>query len=187
MSRKSISVFQEWVSDLTLMQQTVLIAAVRGPDGLHKDHVAKLLLRWCRRCFLRSAFDGSTFRDPWADGGGSFMGPSVTQPVAALLKSNTQFSGDNQDSTTVIVTNYLKATDELPHHFQLHLMHAAEILGYKHPVACVRKWWHTVYLRMVNDMHLNPETEAQMDARLGDCESQWRDAEAGVTAQGPVS
>jgi len=28
---------------------------------------------------------------------------------------------------------YLYSVDEVPHHFHLHLMHAAEILGYKHP------------------------------------------------------
>ena len=50
-------VLQDWVLELTMMQQSVLIAAVRGPDGIAKNHVAKLLLRWYRRCILKSAFD----------------------------------------------------------------------------------------------------------------------------------
>ena len=44
-------VLQPWVLNLTYMQQSVLITSVRGPDGIRKDHVAKLLLRWLRRCF----------------------------------------------------------------------------------------------------------------------------------------
>jgi len=35
---KGRSVLQDWVHELTFMQQSVLIAAVRGPDGIRKDH-----------------------------------------------------------------------------------------------------------------------------------------------------
>ncbi|MGH6753369.1 MAG: hypothetical protein ACREDP_14485, partial [Bradyrhizobium sp.] len=57
--------------------------------------------------------------------------------------------------------------------FQLHFLHAAEIVGYKHPDLQIRGWWHNTYLRLVHDMHLWPETEAQMDSRLGDDRSGW--------------
>jgi len=40
------------------MQQSVLLTAVRGPDGLPKYHSSKYLLRWYRRCILLSAMDG---------------------------------------------------------------------------------------------------------------------------------
>jgi len=33
-------------------------------------------------------------------------------------------------------------------------MHAAEILGYKHPNEPIRSWWHRTYLRLVHDLHL---------------------------------
>lgn len=82
----------------------------------------------------------------------------------------------------VQITDYLRHVDELPHHFQLHFMHAAEILGYKHPDSRIRKWWNTTYLRLVNDMHLQPESEERMDKRLGDFEEHWRAAEE-VTAK----
>jgi hypothetical protein len=68
----------------------------------------------------------------------------------------------------------LQRVDELPHHFQLHFMHAAEILGYKHPDVNIRLWWKEVYLRLVNDMHLFPEREHEMDERLGDTYDGWR-------------
>jgi hypothetical protein len=61
-------------------------------------------------------------------------------------------------------------------------MHAAEILGYKHPEPTIAAWWYMAYNRIVRDAHLNPETQAQMDKRLGDSETDWRDAEE-VTAK----
>ena len=154
------SVLQEWVHDLSFMQQSVLIAAVRGPDGIRKDHVVKVLLRWFRRCFLISAFDKKAILDPYAKGGGSFTGP------LSLDK-------DIRDYIDI----YLRHIDELPHHFQLHFMHAAEILGYKHPHDDIRRFWNDFYLAIVKDAHLYPESEEQMDYRLGDVESQWKDGE----------
>mgnify|MGYP004211630203 FL=1 len=53
-------------------------------------------------------------------------------------------------------------------------MHAAEIIGYKHPDPLIRDWWNYVYRELANDMHLNVETEEELDFRLGDSEAQWR-------------
>lgn len=160
------SVLQDWVQTLTLMQQAVLLTAIRGPDGIQKDHVAKVILRWYRRCVLVLAFDGSSLGESLDDatrpGGGSFTGP-LTPAIHGTLDE--------------VVDRYLRSVDELPHHFQLHLMHAAEILGYKFPHEPVRTWWNIFYLRLVRDAHLNPETVAQMDKRLGDNEKNWRAAE----------
>lgn len=161
------SVLQDWVHELTFMQQSVLISSVRGPDGIKKDHPVKVLCRWLRRCFLLSAFDGRALTDPYEPGGGSFTGPCRTEEVKNLDHA---------------VELYLRSIDELPHHFQLHLMHSAEILGYKHPDLLIKNWWNAFYLKIVNDAHLRPETEAQMDYRLGDKEEQWRKAEI-VTAK----
>lgn len=158
-SDRSVCVLQSWVCELTMMQQSVLITACRGPDGLHKNHIAKKLLRWLRRSFMWSALDRKVFDNPYSEGGGSFTGP---------LK----------DMTTDEALNiYLKCVDEIPHHFHLHFMHAAEILGYKHPVTLVRQWWNHCYRRIVNDAHLNIETEEVMDKRLGDNRDDWLAAE----------
>jgi hypothetical protein len=161
------SVLQDWVIALTCMQQSVLITAVRGPDGIKKDHPVKVLLRWFRRCVLLSAFTRSVIDDPYAPGGGSFTGP-VDNGICTNLDDAFEL--------------YLKSVDELPHHFQLHFMHAAEIIGYKHPNIEIRKWWAGVYYSIVNDAHLYPESMEQMDERLGDNEAAWRAREE-VTAQ----
>lgn len=176
------SVFQPWVQSLTLMMQTVLIAAVRGPDGLRKNHPAKVLLRWYRRCFLRSAFDGSTIPNPWERTGGSFMGPSIGAPVfhwngGTEMIPVAEFGMFARAALDGCLQEYLSRVDEMPHHFQLHLMHAAEILGYKHPDPWIRGWWADTYVTLVRDLHLNPETEDQMNHRLGDCFDSWRDNE----------
>lgn len=174
-----ISVLQDWVQRLSFMQQSVIIASIRGPDGIEKNHVSKLLIRWLRRCTLYSAFESkmngkpTSIDDPVKVGGGSFTGPSTADENWHRGMAN-------------IVAAYLSTIDGVPHHFQLHFMHAAEIIGYKHPDAQIRQWWRVMYCRLANDMHLNPETEEQMDRRLGDFEANWRAAEE-VVAEGPTS
>lgn len=146
------------------MQQSVLIAACRGPDGIRKDHVSKLLNRWLRRCFMISSFVKVAIENPYDPGGGSFTGPSL----------GVQLTPDTwHEAMDTIVARYIKTLDELPHHFQLHFMHAAQILGYKHPNAYTRIWWIHTYHRIVHDMHLWPESEEGMDKRLGDKYDDW--------------
>lgn len=166
------SVLQDWTSNITFMMQSVLITACRGPDGIRKDHPVKVLIRYMRRSFLICAFDGKVRWSPYEAGGGSFTGPLKLDGL-----------GPNEGHIDKYIEIYLRHVDELPHHFQLHLMHAAEILGYKHPDDDVRAFWRTFYGAVVNDAHLHLETEEQMDHRLGDTEAAWRAAEAGVTAQ----
>jgi hypothetical protein len=156
------SVVQQWVTDLpSFMLQSVLLCAIRGPDTLPKEHVAKALCRWLRRCVLISAFDGVAVTHPGAPGGGSFTGPSIGPlPLHSTLDD--------------VLDAYLSDIDAVPLHFHLHLMHATEILGYKHPHNRTRGWWHRCYCRIVADMHLYPEPESALDLRLSDNEADWR-------------
>lgn len=148
--------FQPWVESLTLMQQSVLITAVRGPDTLPKYHVSKYLLRWYRRCLLLSAFDRCALTDPYDPRGGTFLGPV------------------EGTSLEEVASRYLESVDEIPLHFHLHFVHAAEILGYKHPDLTIRKWWYSFYVAAARDMHLLPESEGELDRRLGDDLSDWQ-------------
>ena len=148
-----------------MMQQSVLLAAIRGPDGSPKyGGGAKMLLRWFRRCVLLSAMDGRALTDPIESNGGSFTGPSL----------GADDSLDSwEDRMQEHVNDYLRNVDALPHHYQMHFMHAAEIVGFKHPDSRIRFFWNRLYLRLVNDFHLHPETEAELDDRLGDTRSGW--------------
>ena len=59
--------------------------------------------------------------------------------------------------------------DRYPSHWLIHFLHAAEIIGYKHPDTAIRSYWYQFYITGVNALHLNPETEDQLNARLSDC------------------
>jgi len=151
-------VLQDWVQKLTFMQQSVLITSVRGCDGLAKYHISKFILRWYRRCILYSAFAKKVLSDPYEDDKGNFTGkiPRDEFPtIESLFKA------------------YLDNVDDVAHHFHMHLVHASEILGYKHPVPKIRKQWLQFYLECCKDLHMSPETEEHMDKRLGDSREQW--------------
>ena len=161
------SVIQEWVTDLTFMQQTVLLSAIRGCDGIAKLHNAKPLVRWYRRCVVLSAMDGKVLTDPWSPGGGSFTGP--------LFENLAPESYD--EYLKISVDSFVRSRDDLPLHYVTHTMHAFQIVGYKHPDPDIRKFWLGVYTRLVHAFHLWPETEEQMDKRLGDTLEGWRERE----------
>jgi hypothetical protein len=163
--RCAAPVLQDWVLQLPHMQQTVLLTAIRGPDGSPKYGPVKMLLRWYRRCVLLSAMDGKVLSNPFDVNGGSFTGPSMQAPPGDLL--------DWRPTMDLLVGEYLRLVDALPHHFQLHFMHAAQIVGYRHPNEFIQSWWYRVYIRLVHDMHVHPETMAEMDKRLGDNRADW--------------
>jgi hypothetical protein len=164
------SVLQDWVMQLPLMQQSVLLTAVRGPDGIDKYHLVKYLVRWYRRCILISALDGVVLDRPYDERGGSFTGPSFTHEDEYLYNQGLHTWQQKMDK---LVDGYIKRLDALPHHSSMHFLHAVEILGYKHPDVDIREWWCKLYLRLVGDLHLHPETEDELDRRLGDSRSGW--------------
>lgn len=147
-------VLQDWVCDLSMMKQSVLISAVRAPDTLRKTHPAKLLMRWYRRCVMVCAFDRRVHLTADEPCGGKYTGAI-----------------ENVDQ---LAEDYLVNVDELPHHFHMHLLHAAHIVARSHPRETVGDWWWRFYQRGVNDMHLRYELDADHDARLSDSELQWK-------------
>lgn len=148
------------------MQQTVLLTAVRGPDGVDKYHPVKDLLRWYRRCILISALDSVVLTTPYDDRGGSFTGPSYEASYEVGYT-------DWEPEMNKIASKYIRCLDSLPHHSSMHFLHCTEIVGYKHPDSRIRSWWCELYKRLVNDMHLFPESEEQLDTRLGDSLEGW--------------
>lgn len=163
-------VIQDWVSALRFMQQSVLLSAIRGCDGLPKRHKAKALVKWYRRCILISAFDGRALDNPYEPGGGSFTGPIVEIPSG--IPDNVRHDMACA-ALQRVADDFVDSRDELPSHYQVHFMHAAEIVGYKHPDEAIREFWSDLYERLAHAYHLWPETEAQMDARLGDDFEGW--------------
>lgn len=74
------------------------------------------------------------------------------------------------------VDRFFQEVDSLPHHFLMHLIHGAEILGYEHPDDRFRSRWHDFYLTAVDDLHLREEAPHEMRRRLSD----WGRSDWGV-------
>jgi hypothetical protein len=182
---------QEWVTRLSIMMQSVLFAAVRAPDGLRKRHPVKVIMRWYRRSVLISAFDGRPLDNPFVEGGGSFTGPFTVghahefariSVLPHIHRANQTFGEEDYfigwEAMDRMIGVYLDHVDEMPHHFQLHMMHAAQIVGSYHPNQTTREWWMKFYLTVVNDAHLRPELPLDLDLRLSDNEQAWRRRES---------
>lgn len=139
------SVMRAWVCGLGLRHQGVLLGAICGCDSVPKEDPAKALTR-AYRCSVLEPFCG----DPRKSS--SFI-EAVTE--GELLARMRAFAG---------------SFDHYPTHFVLHLTHAAEVVGYKGPAQVPyvhADAWRGFYARMCSKMHVTPEAEAELDARLG--------------------
>jgi hypothetical protein len=155
------SVQPEWCTELPLQQQSVLFLAARGPDGIGKFHPCKGVVRAYRGTVLLAAKYGRLLR--LGEYGDTFM-------------SLDRFNWPAHWADDVHL--YFTSLDSLPHHYHLHLMHGAQILGYKHPDEVFRERWLQFYLDAVKDLHLLPESEEAMDNRLSDWwRTEWEETE----------
>jgi hypothetical protein len=157
-----LSVFQEWLFGLTMQQQSVLILACRGPDGVAKYHPTKPIVARYRATVLKAAYLGRAMR--------------VDEGDDTTFMTMIGFSDDNHWGQ--MCKEFFDNVDEIPHHYYAHLMHGAQIIGYKHPTEIYRKRWDEFYWWCCKDLHLNPETESQMDRRLGDWDRKHWDVAA---------
>ena len=156
-------VFQDWMLGLTMQQQSVLVLACRGPDGVGKFHPTKALVARYRATVLKAAYLGRPMQ--------------IDEGDATTFMTLRHFSQDGHWDAAV--KDFFNHVDELPHHYYMHLMHGEEIAGYKHSDELFRRRWSDFYLRCCHDLHLYPEMEAHMDQRLGDWDRQhWDAAEA---------
>lgn len=142
------SVVQDWMQNITWKQQTVVLAAMRGCDGVGKDDVSKKVHKLMRACVLENAGTKNT----------GFMATDLAD------------WHDDQVYTERMnrVYEFRRDIDKYPTHYILHFMHAAEIIGFNHPDEKVRQFWEQAYLVFVNAMHLQPEIKAENDFRLRD-------------------
>lgn len=135
------SILQDWVQELGLRHQGVLVASVRGCDTAPRHDPSKLLSR-CLRAEILNAHVGDAFKAK----------TFIEQVSSAELEER--------------MNAFLKNCDHYPHHFVMHFVHAAEVVGYHGPSAEARMRWRGFYLRACNRLHMNPETSEQLDARL---------------------
>lgn len=145
------TVIPPWMESISLQQQSVILLALRGPDGVRKHHPAKIVHCAYRGTILRAAERGRFLH--WGEEADTFMS-----------------MGDIADPErwNHAIRQFFHHVDELPHHYVAHLAHAAQIIGYCHPVHEVASAWKRFYERWCDDLHVTPETHEQMNERLGD-------------------
>lgn len=139
----SESALHDWVHTLTFQQQALLMTGMRGPDGCNKHNPAKVIVRFLRGAICKPAgnWDGENNNDfMWGD--------------YSVFSENTRKFFDDPDG--------------YPHHFIMHLVHCAEVIGYRHPLYSVGLHWHEFYIKACHSLHMTPETVDQMDNRLND-------------------
>ena len=147
----TISIQPEWCRSLPIQQQSVLFLAGRGPDGIPKYHPCKAVQIAYRGSVFVAAKYGRCLE--WGEKADSFMSLDVFANEVEWRRAVQQFFAHH---------------DELPHHYIMHLMHGAQILGYKHPDNRFRGRWGQFYIDTCFEMHLMPESGPDMDRRLGD-------------------
>jgi len=141
---RPVSVLQPWVTELPLAMQGTLLLALRGPDNAPKEGLAKDLTRAYRAAILVNAHEKGTPGD-------DFMG---------------DYSGLPPNGEATIMA-FRRDHDQYPHHWLLHLIHGAEIIGFFHvDGGRVTQFWLLFYIRMCGAMHMNPETITQCEKRL---------------------
>lgn len=136
------SVLQDWVMELPLREQGTLLTAVRGCDLTPKyplDSVERQLVGAIRYAFMNPADPREIDAEP-----GCFFRsePPMNWKASAL--------------------------GHYPLHWFSHVMHAAEIIGYRHPDEDTAGCWHYIYRKMVLSLHLYPESKERMIARLSE-------------------
>lgn len=134
------SVVRDWVATIPYKMQAVLLSALRGCDGIPKEDVSKTITRAIRSVFLYPAV--KNYNEP-----GMFMAV-------------------NKDELYKCVDKFSQHLDHYPNHFITHLMHAMEIVGYKHPEPSVAGFWHSAYYKCCEGMHVGPESLEQLNRRL---------------------
>lgn len=135
------SVLQDWVVALGLRHQGTLLTGVRGCDNAPKDDPSKLFIRCYREVILN------------AHCGDSEKAATFIQKV-------------DLDEKMRRLNAFRRNCDHYPHHYLMHVVHCIEIVGYKHPDWSVRAFWHAAYMTFCVGLHMNPESEAEMDSRL---------------------
>lgn len=139
------SVLQNWVMELPLRFQGTLLTAVRGCDDEPKQwskigvaySPGRRLTAFIRFCFMNPADP----REVGSEEGAFFM----SEPPSNFKAS--EFG-------------------HLPQHWYSHAMHALEIIGNYHPSHYLKTEAFKLYLSMVKNLHLNPETYDQQWSRL---------------------
>lgn len=147
------SVLQDWVMNISLRQQGVLILALRGPDGARKEDIAKPVIRALRALVMNSGRECKpmSMGVHWRDD--PFM-------------STAHIGSDDPRDWTKVVREFYGSIDQYNIHFLQHLWHAYAVVGMHHPLEEIRDRCWDFYLRGCKALHMHPETKDEIEHRL---------------------
>lgn len=134
----SQSVVQDWLRVCSFKEQTTLLSAIRGPDTGGGPEI-KAWNRLIRRTILQQA-----------DPNGRFM---QVEPLESFIRLDTEKQ---------------HVLHSLPIHFWAHLVHAFEVLAYRHPDGETAAFFYHTYHDCCRYLHQEPESNANMTRRLAD-------------------
>jgi len=135
------SVLQDWVMELPLREQGTLLTCVRGCDLPPKsplDSPERKLVAALRFAFMVPA-------DP----------REIDAEVGSFM-------------TRDIPTFKPSALGHYPLHWVTHIMHAAEVIAYRHPNNVTQRQWFGLYAEIVHSLHLPVEQFSDFVARMGE-------------------
>lgn len=138
------SVLRPWVMDLPLREQGTLLTVVRGGDLTPKyplDSPARRLVSALRYAFMVPADEREVDSEP-----GTFMSRFVPGPDECRLS----------------------AFGHYPQHYISHLLHAVEVLAYRHPDPGVAVRWLVLYRAWCHSLHLVGESFVVFEARMSE-------------------
>lgn len=141
------SVLQDWVMELPLREQGTLLTAVRGCDFEAKTWTSqgvgyspgRRLTAFIRFCFMNPADVREVDYEE-----GSFFQSNPPNPFKP-----SEFG-------------------HLPQHWYSHAMHSLEIIAMRNPNEEISLKAFKLYEAMVHNLHLNCETQNQMENRLSE-------------------
>lgn len=170
------SVIKPWVFTLPFRMQSVLLLSLRGCDGVAKDDHSKAVTRTLRGLVFNNADPTNTFITdafPAKEKVEAFLWDLDAYPMHFVMHTT--------HAAEIIGYKYplpeeVPAAVEAEARLQRYgsTMHAKDSEEYERikPLVRplhygVRAWWNQLYRDLVKALHLNPETEAQLDVRLG--------------------
>ncbi len=136
------SVLQDWVMELPLREQGTLLTCVRGCDLVPKlplDSLPRRLVGSLRHAFMVPCDP----REVDATPGCFFVSEVPTDWKASEL-------------------------GHYPQHWISHVMHASEVIGWRHPDPFIGGAFLIVYRKIVYSLHLVPEDFLDFEARLSE-------------------
>ncbi len=153
------SILQPWVEALGLRHQGVIVSAMRGCDTAARHDPSKLFHRLLRGAVLLPHC-------------GRFATPLTYIVVEP-----------DEDKWWAGVRPFLDSWDHYPNHYVVHVIHAAEIIGYygpeESPVFGLR--WLAFYRAACHKLHLFPETRTVLDDRLNADEALFKARQDALT------